>query len=1112
MIDAWLDARIRPPTSPVGKPVLVLCRTTATANTVRAWAARRTGFAGLEIATPSALAHQLDGPWLDAPPPGSEAAPDHPFAKRIGARPGLVALARQRVRELRLYRHANPDLPAPEWLESLAATDWHTDTALEARLLDLARANGPVLTASLQWSRVVAIGFDAPLDPWTRALVDAFVKPGRAAPVPRVLPTHGLRVPDTAAEARLAALHASVPDALVLVQHDATAARVHRALLRNGVPSAWRPPARLERHTLASVVRRAVPWFTGAADPPLRAVDLHFVLRHPMVDSRLPPPALTWLQQKLEGIDEDPTRTSLSPRAVARIVRRARHLDAPLSRWVAELDALSYRTDLDDGTPSRALRLVARLRVLQACIRGETFTQTFNVGGPEEDADWGDFDALVASLLGDQDPSAPPDIAEAGTLGALRRFLLACRLRTRDDPASLRILGALRRGAHQPATRTSALELLRGSVDRGEVRPGVEILTYEDYDGRPCSRLVLCDVHDQGVAVRPNPDPLLSEPQLEALGILHGRARVDFRLDQLQRAAGQAQEVVTLVAERDAMGRAVVPPVQMGLELTDACGAYGLDVADLPEARGREALRVRDANGEAPPEGPLQRAAVQVTAEWVRSGRGPVGALPRASRAPGRDTLAHLLVTRPTPPVWVLPWLGHAPDVPEAALEDREWSVTRLFRPLSHCMYQAFGRTVLGIREPETIAEELDAKEIGNAVHVVLEHAARFGAWSVDGDLESAREAYHDVLLRNTSSAFEGARREFGALSPAREAAAIGLEARWASQWSRYVEKRSSWGRDDLPNHGAVEQVVFEHLLLDAATFALGDAGRAAELPPASDYTLRQWIKSTAKQAENGTDPGRLPDHELCAGDGRGLPTAWAPTLRDFVKEPRFAAVVALIHDLTFLSTALMAPTLGVVAELPFGETDATASWTTRSDEEPARIGPLELQLGEQRVRVQGFIDRLALVGHPDRPLIRIVDYKTGRSAPDEKSGRKQLLGLVEPQLVVYALAVQAALARDPLDLPAAFANARVASVGWDHLLAVDENRKLLPARDGFLVDPATLNLLARALGSLVGRARSGDWLLSPRADTCPTTASWKHDHCPLAGACRLRDVEGELP
>ncbi len=1139
-LDAWLDEQIlqgRPgfaerarsgPRSRVPAlpgPILVLCRSTATANSVRAWAARRTGVPGLDIVTPSALAHQLEGPWLDVDDPGPTALPSTPFAERIRSRPGLVALARQRVRELRLCRAAEPATPAPQWLETLADTEWFTDTQLETRLLELARANGSALTASLSWSRVVALGFDVPVDPWTAAIHHALT--GRHAPEPHppVVPTSATVVPDTAAEARVAARAAAAEphDTLVLVQHDATAARVHRALLRNGIPSAWRPPARLERHTLASVIRRAVPWFAGASDPPIRAVDLNFVLRHPMVDSRLPPPALEWLEARLRGLSDDddpeaPVNTRLSPREVAKIIKRARHLDAPLSRWIQELDALSHRTD-EPRTASRALRLLARLQVLQACVRGETFQETFGSEAPEEEADWGDFDALVANLLGDQDPTALPETPPGGTLGALRRFLLACRVRTREDPASLRILGALRRGSEQPATRSSALELLYGTVDRGEVRPGVEILSYDDYDGRPIGQLILCDVHDQGVGARPAPDPLLTEAQLEALGVIHGRRRVTFRLNQLQRAVGRARSVETFVTRRDAMGRAVVAPVQLALNLTSAVqpenpiGTYGLAMPDLPESPAITALSAvptATVPCPAPAPGPLQRHAIQASAEWARAGRGPVGARPEHERAPGSPTLTHLLVTRPTPASWLLPWLGVSEGVPEAALPDtREWSVSRLFTPLSHCLYQAFARTVLRIDEPETIAEELDPREIGNAVHDTLEHAALRGAWSVDGDVAAVREAFSDDLLAHTESSFDQARKAFGALSPARRAATRGLQERWAQHWGRYVASRVQRGVSGVPVDGAADTLVFWHWYLDAAVDALQEAGRT--LPSdvqRSPYVLKKWIKAQSSEFSRGYRPQS--ERDLCAPPRAALPGAWAPVLEQFVQTRPFARVAGLWRLARELSHALKAPTRATVAELPFGERGDPASFGTLDDHSPVHVGPIQLSLGDEEVAVQGKIDRISVVEGPTGPLLRIVDYKTGRYAPSDKDGRKWITQLREPQLVIYALVVEQALANGVFS--DALSNAQLATIGWDHLRVTDTKRALRPPLDDYLVDPATLNLLGRALGVLVGRARQGDWLLSPRSDTCPALTKWGSDYCPVAGACRIRAVDQGLP
>lgn len=172
---------------------------------------------------------------------------------------------------------------------------------------------------------------------------------------------------------------------------------------------------------------------------------------------------------------------------------------------------------------------------------------------------------------------------------------------------------------------------------------------------------------------------------------------------------------------------------------------------------------------------------------------------------------------------------------------------------------------------------------------------------------------------------------------------------------------------------------------------------------------------------------------------------------------------------------------------------------------EPVRIAGLRTRFKDHELDLRGFVDRISLVGDPAAPLLRIVDYKTGRNAPDEKEARRRLRELTDPQLVVYALAVRQAIADGQLAGP--FANARVATLGWDHVRATDDDRALLPPRDGHLVDDVTLDGLARALGMLVEHAKEGRWTLSPHPRTCPETNGWGHDHCPYAGACRLRDL-----
>ena len=91
---------------------------------------------------------------------------------------------------------------------------------------------------------------------------------------------------------------------------------------------------------------------------------------------------------------------------------------------------------------------------------------------------------------------------------------------------------------------------------------------------------------------------------------------------------------------------------------------------------------------------------------------------------------------------------------------------------------------------------------------------------------------------------------------------------------------------------------------------------------------------------------------------------------------------------------------------------------------------------------------------------------------------------------------------------PPAIRGAVPAGVGWDHVRTTimdTDQRKPAGPSDRFVIEDAFLEDARSTLGELVDHARGGRWTLRPRADTCPATSSWSHDHCPFVGACRLR-------
>jgi hypothetical protein len=408
----------------------------------------------------------------------------------------------------------------------------------------------------------------------------------------------------------------------------------------------------------------------------------------------------------------------------------------------------------------------------------------------------------------------------------------------------------------------------------------------------------------------------------------------------------------------------------------------------------------------------------------------------------------------------------------------------------------------LGLKEPESVSDELDPREIGTAAHAALELVALRGAWAHEGERDAVIEAFTHDLRSANKPAFDQARERFGALSPARRLATDGLEARWSEHWSLYARNRARKALD-VTDRTAAENLVYSHRWVDAAVDALLQRGRTEGLPELTPMALRYWVKDASEAAQTGESLAS-DDQLLHPGGRNGLPAAWVNVARSFVDGVEFKRVVSIWATAKDLSRALTAPTVATAAELPFGTSEHVARVGTLQAEEPAAIGPIRVQFGKRDLALTGSIDRVSLVGEAGAALLRVIDYKSGTVAPDDREARDRVRRLVEPQLVVYALVLRQALREGRLTGP--FAGSKVASVGWDFLRATDDQRALQPSRE-VLLDEATLDELARAIGALVQRATDGQWSLSPLPDTCPELGAWRHDHCPFAGACRLRAV-----
>jgi len=1121
--DRWLTQHIRP-TKRLGKRTLVLCRSRATVSLVRRWVVRRGGMHGLDVGTPAGLAAQLArapllGPdaAVGEPDTGAELPAGTEAATLLAGRPGLAAVARRWVRLHRLNTLAGAATDAPAWLTELARAGWGRDTDDHALcwLLQTAAAGKPLLDGG-SWDRVVALGFDAPdgvVAPWERALVGHL---GASVPTASSPALSGawpaLRVPDVSAEARVAVAWIAMDpeDSVVLTATDATARRVRDTLHRSGLPCAWRDRLPLRTHTLAGVVVAAARWFNGKPDPWVQVGDLAAVLSQTVLGRALHPAAEALLDERLAAIGASRTDARLSKRGAVTVLGSTRLLEAPLSRWIARLQELSVPGEDHPAALRRAARAAAievRLRLLHAAVTAQDPGQALASVAPDLSFDLDDFESIMAELLGE---TAGADAPGAGTLGALKAFLVHLRVRVHADPVARAILAALASRAAWSATSAHVHHALGGAVDPGRLTEGISVVAVDEWDGRPARRVVLLDVHDRGLARRPAPDALLTDAEIAALGGAASPIRVAHRLDQARRALAGAEASLVLVTRRDADGRDVTPPVRLDLTLQDAAvDSYGLGLEGLPETaqitgliRGAETAPVAPSH----PDRTLSRMSVQATAEWVRAGRGARSGH-TAESLPPAPTLADLLQhDGEAAPPWVARYLGHTGDDPIAALPEGPHSATGLLRAASHCLYQAYGTHVLGLRPHPELAMDLDPAEIGRAVHDAIQHATAPLLWR--GDTEAARaDELGEELRVQTRATFSQATAALGALSAARETSAQGRLDRWNAHWPAFAASRLARPESLEDPWKLYHQIKKHPAVLVALHTARSVIPAAREV---DDWIMVQWLISIAKVA---VEPflALAPAIQLIGLRRVPLPETLLPDLPDFIRHPDTAELRRVVRNMQWRAAATSQPLSAVLAELPFGNDEAEPALLVLRDGESVevRVGPISLPLGRADVRLVGRIDRVAVLPTQHGPLLEVTDYKTGRP-PAVWAFQRDVIDLVDPQLLVYAAVLQHA--GDALPEP--LRGARVAIVAWDHVrhtYARPTRRDALEVPDTrLLVDTSLLDRARHALGALLDRARDGQWTLRPRGDTCPQLQQFGHDYCPFVGACRLRALPAE--
>jgi hypothetical protein len=807
-----------------------------------------------------------------------------------------------------------------------------------------------------------------------------------------------------------------------------------------------------------------------------------------------------------------------------RAIQDARIARAPLSAWLTQLRAQGDDGDLRPADRLRAIQLAARLERLRACATAQPFDLPY---APDEASD-------EAGVVLDD---APADgLPARGSLGALRRFLTDCGLHLYDDPIGGALVAALLAQKDAPATPERVTALLDGRAESDRLRPGLEILRVDDYDGRPTDHLVLLGVHDKGLAARRAPDPFLGPDTLAALGEASGETARAATLLQARRAAARSAHALAIAAHTDSTGRVVSAPLE--LQLDEVAGAAALQAlgvdpravardsygrsTPLPETGRRDVLKVAplDTNPPATPrDATVDHLRAQAHAEWCRSGRGHSRPDP-TDEPDGGGTLADLLdATGPLGPDELGLYLGELGPAPEGSWLPPEgrWSVSRHFTPLTNCLWRFLVEQVLQVKEPEAISDELDPREVGNSVHGAMERANPLEGggvtWRVPEDqLASAKEAAADRLRVLAEEGFSSALDDLGHRDAPIDAATRGLQTRWDRHWQAYVETRiqavealraQSGSHVDAAIMGLPE---VEPALAELEAVCRADDEKGERLGAWLDdggsgkgTVLRRWLLWAVREALCSADLSRLDKRTLCAGPGgssKPIQDFDAPFRAFLDREPFTALVLAARQPVAAVRerlAVLHAPALVVEPELPFGRNAASGGPRPGAE----RLAAATLTLGRHQLPVSGAIDRVLAVPSGERALVELLDYKTG-GATSASALRKKVASLELPQLPVYALVLQELLdAGEPVGrLPA---GSVVAAWAYDF---VREAKPGGLVADQLLVEGDEARV-RDALTRLVDRAARGSLPPVPLEDPERGPSSWGFPR----GAVTLRDV-----
>ncbi len=1072
----------------------LICRGRQTARTVLLSLAGRpqaASYAGLRVATLSAVLAEASGAALLGAPRevSSPLLPQtHPWAAKLATRPGLRRLLRGHLERLHLLCAAGvtPSGLRPE-LTALLSAGW--GKTARVRAAEQLRRRVPKDT------RVVSVGFGpegfsfagqvgllerALLRTLGAAPLDASAPPAKLPP--RSLTTHVLADPHAEARAIAEAALGQPDGVLVLVPDEATDSRVRAALWRNGVRVADRGFSALSHHALVALLRPLVPLVGSKGEEPVDYEAIVHLLLSPVLSRR----ALTGPKEEVAEdpfayeddflAEEEPDetheqRSRLSPRHARELLLRCRRVRATLPEWRDRLRGEAFELTGKEGN--------ARDEAQQKALRSRLSSAQVLI------------DRLELLL----------ECAREGTLAGLARFVRTVGLADKkSDKLGHAVARALAAAGATPASAEAFEEVLSGALASSRLEEGVEVLAYEDYDGRR-SKLVLCaGVHDKGLSRAGVHDPFLGESDHAALGLAHGQAKVHERLLLLRWAVSRAGAAAAFSTKTDASGRRVSLPAELAAEVALDAGrrhaAYGLPLPGeghhagaLPELADLLALRPAEVTGA---EASDDDACEQLDAEWVRAGYRIHGrtapGLPPTPPLDTRAPLSRLLQEREgLLPGSLRPLLGYVggPALPERFV----LSATRL-SDFTQCLFRAFLAHALRLKAPQDVEEEYTPSEIGDFLHDALAKATGGLRWVVpQAELSATRAKALETLCAATEQRFAREDPDLGSdLSRAILSARAGVVERWKRHWAKYLDARIT----SVEAHNAevfrwVARVMKGWPELSDALTALG----REELPSKAakerlEKSVAAGLLESQGDFEQALDTGAL----LCLlKDGPRSGDEIGAVKRRLATPEARARVGKLFDKFRAVAEGQLAAPEGdqevVAVELPFGAA------------EHSRGAPAVLALGAHGVAVQGRLDAVVLSrgrkaggGH-----YKVVDYKTGGPA---QTALQDVEALTHPQLLFYGLALRERLAEAPGEL----SPLPIKEVAYD---AVKDK----PVR--VTLGPTQLDEAAESFGALLDRAQEGQFALHPHPLRCPLVDSTKR--CDFAEVCRFRESfrdEGE--